>query len=77
MLVASTFAHVQEYRIPSVALKRLDNACKSPLLSHFAQTLDGLLCAQGLSLQPRLRGRVFVLADACTASRACWDATNR
>eukprot|EP00953_Heterococcus_sp_UTEX-ZZ885_P009900 5799-Heterococcus_DN1.PRE.1 len=33
---------VSHYRIASVPLKRLDTACKSPLLSHFSQTLDGL-----------------------------------
>eukprot|EP00611_Tribonema_gayanum_P005905 TRINITY_DN1513_c0_g1_i4.p1 TRINITY_DN1513_c0_g1~~TRINITY_DN1513_c0_g1_i4.p1 ORF type:complete len:763 (-),score=226.48 TRINITY_DN1513_c0_g1_i4:801-2846(-) len=67
----------QEYRVPSVALKRLDSACKSPLLSHFAQTLDGLVSAQGLCMAPRLQWRVFELADACSAARLCWDATNR
>eukprot|EP00953_Heterococcus_sp_UTEX-ZZ885_P009898 5797-Heterococcus_DN1.PRE.1 len=53
---------VSHYRIASVPLKRLDTACKSPLLSHFSQTLDGLPRWLGARLD--LLGAAVVLLTA-------------
>jgi hypothetical protein len=58
------FATLQHYRIASVPLKRLDTACKSPLLSHFSQTLDGL--PRQVNFTHSLKRAQYYLYELCS-----------
>lgn len=67
------------YRTSSKELKNIDSASKSPLYSHFRETLSGLetLRAFGPHMQRRMLRKHYALLDASIAARMNWDATNR
>ncbi|CAM9118876.1 unnamed protein product [Discosporangium mesarthrocarpum] len=76
--IVITYHRVQRrYRSAAKELKRLDSATKSPIYSHFQETLDGLASVQAYGVQSKMRERSFFLIDANMRSRLCWDATNR
>ncbi|CAN0441474.1 unnamed protein product, partial [Scytosiphon promiscuus] len=58
-------------------LKRLDSATKSPIYSHFQETLDGLASVQAYAIQQKMRRKNCFLVDANARARLTWDATNR
>lgn len=58
-------------------LKRLDSATKSPIYSHFQETLDGLSSIQAYAIEQNMRRKNFFMVDANVRARLTWDATNR
>jgi ABC-type multidrug transport system fused ATPase/permease subunit len=65
------------YRLPSKALKRLDSAAKSPVLSFFKENLEGLECIRGYNIQRTMINRHYELLDRSICVRLNWDAVNR
>ena len=67
------------YRGVSKQLKNLDSASKSPLYSHFRETLAGLevIHAFGPFLQRKMLEKHYRLLDASMQARLNWDCTNR
>ncbi|CAM9744809.1 unnamed protein product, partial [Ectocarpus fasciculatus] len=76
--VALAYHRVQRtYRLAAKELKRLDSATKSPIYSHFQETLDGLSSIQAYAIEENMRRKNFFMVDANARARLTWDATNR
>ncbi|CBN74323.1 similar to canalicular multispecific organic anion transporter [Ectocarpus siliculosus] len=76
--VALAYHRVQRtYRMAAKELKRLDSATKSPIYSHFQETLDGLSSIQAYAIEQNMRRKNFFTVDANARARLTWDATNR
>ncbi|CAM9869028.1 unnamed protein product [Ectocarpus sp. 4 AP-2014] len=76
--VALAYHRVQRtYRMAAKELKRLDSATKSPIYSHFQETLDGLSSIQAYAIEQNMRRKNFFMVDANARARLTWDATNR
>lgn len=58
-------------------LKRIDSATKSPIYSHYQESLDGLSSVQAYRIEERMRRKNFFAVDANMRARLTWDATNR
>lgn len=55
----------------------MDSATKSPIYSHFQETLDGLSSIQAYAVEQNMRRKNFFMVDANARARLTWDATNR
>lgn len=61
---AACFLYVQEfYRQSAVDLRRLESVARSPLYSHFGETLDGVMTLRAYASIPRLRQENFRHSD--------------
>ncbi|CAM9571125.1 unnamed protein product, partial [Hapterophycus canaliculatus] len=67
----------QTYHASAKELKRLDSATKSPIYSHFQETLDGLASVQAYAIEQKMRRKNFFLVDANARARFTWDVANR
>jgi len=66
-----------QYRAVSKEMKIIDSGAKSPLFSHFRETLNGLETVRGYKLQTMLILKHDRLLDESVQSRINWDCANR
>ncbi|KAJ7566291.1 hypothetical protein O6H91_02G095800 [Diphasiastrum complanatum] len=55
---------IHSYLVVSRELKRLDGISRSPIFSHFEQTLDGIATIRAYGVQPTMHARFAELIDA-------------
>ncbi|KAJ9596446.1 hypothetical protein L9F63_012530, partial [Diploptera punctata] len=65
------------YRCSSRELQRLDSITRSPIFSHFSETLGGLTTIRAFGHQPRFRNILFSKADAHTNAFLIMNTSNR
>ena len=80
LILPLTYLYVQtqnKYRKASVELKRLDSSSKSPVFSHFNETLTGLPYIRGYQIQKVMLMEHHSYLNKNVSARYNWDATNR
>jgi ATP-binding cassette, subfamily C (CFTR/MRP), member 1 len=65
------------YRKASVELKRLDSSSRSPVFSHFNETLSGLEYIRAYQLQHLMTAQHQVYLNRSISTRFNWDGVNR
>lgn len=65
------------YRCSSRELQRLDSITRSPILSHFSETLGGLATIRAFGHQRRFKSLLFSRADAHTNAFLIMNSSNR
>ena len=58
-------------------LQRLDSITRSPIFSHFSETLGGLTTIRAFGHQPRFKNLLFSKADAHTNAFLIMNTSNR
>jgi ATP-binding cassette, subfamily C (CFTR/MRP), member 1 len=72
------YLYVQRmYRKASVDLKRLDSSAKSPVFSHFNETLSGLEYIRAYQIQLAMIAQHRESLDRSISARYNWDGVNR
>lgn len=80
LIIPLTYQYVQtqkEYRKASIELKKLDSSSKSPVFSHFNETLTGLECIRGYQIQKSMIIEHNEYLNRSIRTRYNWDAMNR
>ena len=67
----------RRYRAVSTQLKRLDSESKSPLFSHFRESLSGLEVIRAGKLQAKMLAEHQAILDDSIRIRLSLDASNR
>jgi ABC-type multidrug transport system fused ATPase/permease subunit len=65
------------YRCSARELQRLDSITRSPILSHFSETLGGLITIRAFGHQRRFQSLLFSMVDAHTSAFLILNTTNR
>jgi ATP-binding cassette, subfamily C (CFTR/MRP), member 1 len=65
------------YRTASVELKRLDSSSRSPVFSHFNETLSGLEYIRAYQLQRLMTTQHQLYLNRSISTRYNWDGVNR
>ncbi|PSN38190.1 hypothetical protein C0J52_15039, partial [Blattella germanica] len=76
-ICAVYFVTQRFYRCSSRELQRLDSITRSPIFSHFSETLGGLTTIRAFGHQQRFRNLLFKKADAHTNAFLIMNTSNR
>uniref|UniRef100_A0A7N8Y305 ATP-binding cassette, sub-family C (CFTR/MRP), member 8 n=1 Tax=Mastacembelus armatus TaxID=205130 RepID=A0A7N8Y305_9TELE len=76
--LAVTCYFIQKYfRVASRDLQQLEDSTQLPLLSHFSETVEGLITIRALRYEPRFRQRLLQFTDANNIASLFLTAANR
>ncbi|KAK2918066.1 ATP-binding cassette sub-family C member 8 isoform X1 [Channa argus] len=76
--LAVTCYFIQKYfRVASRDLQQLEDSTQLPLLSHFSETVEGLITIRALGYEPRFRQRLLQFTDANNIASLFLTAANR